>query len=176
MPKWKAEDLEQKGRQDQSRREVARWWLLDKMVQKPEASQRGAAAPRPAGGHGNPTESRSVPTRGYRKGVSDRKTPLPRQLYFRVSTRSYARIMRDAAARGVHVSEALREIVEAHLAGRRAELPHRRGPSSTAIRELARIGNNLNQIARQANLMELHLIETRARQVLDAVNAAIARL
>ncbi|HRD74670.1 MAG TPA: plasmid mobilization relaxosome protein MobC [Hyphomicrobiaceae bacterium] len=68
------------------------------------------------------------------------------------------------------------DILDAFAAGHRPELPQARGPSSAALRELTRIGNNLNQIAHRANLMRLRLIQADARKALAAVLAAVRRL
>lgn len=74
------------------------------------------------------------------------------------------------------LSALIASILDAHAGKHCLELSHSRGPSAAAIRELARIGNNLNQIAHAANLMKLHLLEADARRCLDAVLAAIDRL
>lgn len=117
-----------------------------------------------------------MPRRGYRKGISGSKTPLGKRLHTRLPDEVHTALLRDAASRSTDASKILRALAVAHYTGRRLELPHPRGPSSAALRELARIGNNLNQIAHRANAGRLHLIEAEARRVLAAVIAAVARL
>lgn len=116
-----------------------------------------------------------MPSKGYRKGVSDREAPLPRQVYFRIAVDAYEELIAETAERSLTVSRLLRHVVEAHLAGQRAELPQRQTNAAT-LRELCRIGNNLNQVAHQANVMNLHLIEAEARRTLAAVMDAVKRL
>ncbi|MGE3916617.1 MAG: MobC family plasmid mobilization relaxosome protein [Hyphomicrobiaceae bacterium] len=116
-----------------------------------------------------------MPSKGYRKGVSDEKTPHPRQVYFRVDLDAYDALDAEAGERSVTLSCLLRHVVEAHIGRQRTGLPHRRA-NAAALRELARIGNNLNQVAHQANVMNLHLIEAEARQALAAVMDAVKRL
>ena len=117
-----------------------------------------------------------MPSRGYRKGIADDKVPAPRRLHTRLPEMIHVALMADAAGRSLPASRIIRALVVAHYRGHRPELPQARGPGQAALRELCRIGNNLNQIAHQANLMRLHLIERRALDVLDAVNAAARRL
>jgi hypothetical protein len=117
-----------------------------------------------------------MPARGYRKGLSDNKTPAPRRIHTRLANEIYARLMADAAGRSLPASRIIRAIVTGFYTGRRPELPQDKGASHAAIRQLARIGNNLNQIAREAHLMRLHLLEARATATIERINAAIARL
>lgn len=117
-----------------------------------------------------------MPRRGYRKGISDAKVPLGRRIHTRLPEPIHASLISDAASRSLDAAKILRALATAHYAGQRLELPQPRGPSAAALRELARIGNNLNQIAHRANLMRLPLIEAEARKVLAAVLAAIDRL
>lgn len=81
-----------------------------------------------------------------------------------------------ADSRAMTLSALIGEILDAFAAERRIELPHARGPSTAALRELARVGNNLNQIVHAAHLMRLHLLEAEARHCLAAVHSAIDRL
>jgi hypothetical protein len=71
-----------------------------------------------------------MPSRGYRKGVSDSKVALPRE---------------------ITVARYLRALVEAHLRGGRTQVPQARANQHALIRQLARVGNNLNQLVRQAH-------------------------
>ncbi|MGE0290405.1 MAG: MobC family plasmid mobilization relaxosome protein [Bradyrhizobium sp.] len=117
-----------------------------------------------------------MPRRGYRKGVSDSKVPLGRRLHTRLPATLHARLLQDAESRDTTAARILRELAAAHYTGHRPELPQPRRPSNAALRELTRIGNNLNQIARQAHLMRLTLLEAEARHAVTAVLAAVARL
>ncbi len=117
-----------------------------------------------------------MPTRGYRKGVSDAKEPLPLHIYTRLSAASYQALNAEAASRAITVSELVRVVLVAHLNGQRAELPQPRGLTNLAIAELCRIGNNLNQLAKQANIGLVAVSETALLACLDQINAAARRL
>lgn len=93
-----------------------------------------------------------MPRRGYRKGLSDSKEPLPRFVRTRLSEREFCRLMEEGASRGVTTSKLVRSVVLAHLKGQRMEAAQRRGVTADLVRQFARIGNNLNQLARQANV------------------------
>ena len=117
-----------------------------------------------------------MPARGYRKGVSDRKVPVPCPVRTHITRAELDRLIEAADGRSMTLSRIVRSLVTAFVAGERARLPRAEGPSTAALRELCRIGNNLNQIAHRANAGRLHLIEAEARRVLAAVIAAVARL
>lgn len=117
-----------------------------------------------------------MPTRGYRKGISDDKEPVPCSVRTHISEIEFNALTTSATEHGVSLSKILRALVQAFLQNERPRIPHARGPSSAALRELCRIGNNLNQIARQANMMHLPLIEERANACLSEVLAAVSRL
>jgi len=117
-----------------------------------------------------------MPSRGYRKGISDAKRPVPRRIHTRLTSETHARLMADADLRALPAAAVIRAIVTAFYTGKRPELPHASGANVAAIRELARLGNNLNQIAKEAHLMRLHHLEARTVAVLERVNATIARL
>ena len=117
-----------------------------------------------------------MPRRGYRKGISDTKVPLGRRIHTRLPEPLHAQLKADARTRGVDAAKILRELARTHYTGQRLELPHARGPLSVIGRDLARLGNNLNQIAREANRMRLALLETDARRCIAAINTAVSRL
>ncbi len=117
-----------------------------------------------------------MPSRGYRKGVSDDKCPRPHVVKSRLTADAYQVLVAEADDRAMTFSSLIAHIVAAHVTGQRNDLPHRRGVDSAALRELCRIGNNLNQIAHQANLMNLPLIEEKAIATLTAVHEAARRL
>ncbi len=111
-----------------------------------------------------------MPTRGYRKGLSGTKTPLTCFVRTRLSAEEYAKLNRDRRPRSMTVSKFLRAIVKAHLSNQRAELPHPRGLTDDLLREFSRIGNNLNQLAKQANEQRLGVNAHDLRQCLDTLN------
>lgn len=117
-----------------------------------------------------------MPRRGYRKGISDDKTPLGKRIHTRLPDSIHKALMEDAASRSTDACKLLRRLTTAHYTGRRPELPHARGINAGAVRELGRLGNNLNQIAHQAHLMRLHLLEADARSCVAAVLSAVDRL
>lgn len=117
-----------------------------------------------------------MPARGYRKGVSDRKVPVPCSVRTHITRAELDRLIEAADGRSMTLSRIVRSLVTAFVAGERARLPRAEGPSTAALRELCRIGNNLNQIALQANRMRLHRLEREARDCLAAVNDAVRRL
>lgn len=84
-----------------------------------------------------------MPTRGYRKGLSDSREPLTRFVRMRLSDRDYAQLVQKAKARSMTLSKLTRTILGAHVTGQRVKLPHA-NHTSALLRELARIGNNLN--------------------------------
>lgn len=112
-----------------------------------------------------------MPRRGYRKGLHDAKEPLPRYVRSRLSDASFVAISAEASARGITVSALARLVLTAHLAAQRAELPHRRGVDAALLRQFIRIGNNLNQLARQANAGLVAVGADEVRACLDRINA-----
>ena len=117
-----------------------------------------------------------MPSRGYRKGTSDTKEPVPKSVRTHVSAREFARLHAEADSRSVTLSKLLRSLVAAHLTGARLQAPQPRGLSAAALRELARLGNNLNQIAHNANLGRLHLLDADARRCIADIHALARRL
>lgn len=116
-----------------------------------------------------------MPTRGYRKGISDDHEPLPRQLYTRVTAATFHVLHTEADQRSMTLSRLVRALLEAHVRRRRVELPHAR-TNAEALRELCRIGNNLNQLAHEAHLMRLHLLEAEVRECLGELMTIARRL
>lgn len=114
-----------------------------------------------------------MPRRGYRKGISDQKQPLPRQIYTRTTSSLHDLLQFEARSRGIPVSTLARKVLEAHASRQRVALPHARGLSDAAIRHLARIGNNLNQLARQANIGLVGISAQEIRASIDAINAFV---
>lgn len=111
-----------------------------------------------------------MPRRGYRKGLDDSKEPLPCYVRTRLSEASFATLKAEASARNITTSALARMIVAAHLTTQRAELPHRRN-NAALLRQFVRIGNNLNQLARQANAGIVPVTSAEIRACLDRINA-----
>lgn len=127
--------------------------------------------------HSRPANERpTMPTRGYRKGISDRKVPRPQVIKIRLSAAVHRALIAEAHRRAMTLSRLGDAVLSAHVRRSRAELPQPRGPLLQLTRELRRLGNNLNQIARQANLLRLALLEGEARLLIGAINRAVARL
>lgn len=112
-----------------------------------------------------------MPTRGYRKGLTDTKTPLTCFVRTRLSENEFASLHADRRPRSMTVSKFVRSLVVAHLKQQRADLPHPRGLTQDLLREFSRIGNNLNQLAKQANEQRVGVPAHDLRQCLDALNA-----
>lgn len=110
-----------------------------------------------------------MPTKGYRKGRSDGASPLCKHLQTYLSEPDYRTFVSHAEDRSLTESKLLRLIVEAHLTSQRAALPHR-NTNAAVIRELARIGNNLNQLARHANTGSVSVPADDIRACIDAIN------
>jgi hypothetical protein len=117
-----------------------------------------------------------MPRRGYRKGVSDGKEPLPHFVRTRLSEKDFALFREEARARASGHSDLARAVLVAHVRNQRAELARPRGPAHELIREVARIGNNLNQLARQANLGLVAVPAEEIERCLTGLNALVARL
>lgn len=117
-----------------------------------------------------------MPTRGYRKGVSDTKVAAPRRIHTRLSSTVHAALVADSASRNLPASDIIRRILTAHYNKVRLELPQPRGNISALLRELARLGNNVNQIAHNAHLGRLHLLVAETRACLAEINAAARRI
>ncbi|MBS0234250.1 MAG: plasmid mobilization relaxosome protein MobC [Proteobacteria bacterium] len=64
----------------------------------------------------------------------------------------------------------------AHLNKQRAELARPRSASNELVREFRRIGNNLNQLARQANLGLVAVSAEEIARCIAGLNALAARL
>ncbi|WP_423415866.1 MobC family plasmid mobilization relaxosome protein [Hyphomicrobium sp. B1] len=111
-----------------------------------------------------------MPTKGYRKGLSDHKEPLPRFVRTRLSELEFKQLAAEAVSRSATISSLARAVLIAHGKGQRAELPHARGPSNELIRQLTRVGNNLNQLARQANAGTVAVPADDIRRCLDTIN------
>lgn len=88
----------------------------------------------------------------------------------------FARHAAEADVRVMTYSRLLYEILKSHQAGTRLAIPQAKAFNAADLRALTRIGNNVNQIAHQANLMNLHLVHARAEACLASLEALLRRL
>lgn len=112
-----------------------------------------------------------MPRRGYRKGLHDAKEPLACYVRTRLSAPMFEALHREARSRGLTISTLTRLVLTAHVDAQRAELPNRRGPRAEVLRQCIRIGNNLNQLSRQANAGLVPVSAAELRNCLDSINA-----
>lgn len=117
-----------------------------------------------------------MPRLGYRKGIDDKKEPLQKPFPLRLPKSVQDSIKAEAEARSLTMAELTRKLLAAHAKTDRAALPHKKGPTRQIIHQLARIGNNLNQLARQANAGYVGVSEVEIRATLAVVNQVAARL
>ena len=117
-----------------------------------------------------------MPRRGYKKGISDTKQPVEAWARARMTVEERIALRQDAKGRGLTVSKLLRALVTAHVKKTRLEVPRANGPSRQLIKEMARIGNNLNQLTRQANTGMVMVNAKELRPVLEAVTAALKKI
>lgn len=85
-------------------------------------------------------------------------------------------MMGIAAARGIKLSRLTRTILKAHIKGLHVSLPHPRGLTEELIHQLARIGNNLNQLAHQANAGYVAVSAEEIRTCISVINTKVANL
>ena len=117
-----------------------------------------------------------MPTKGYRKGTSDSKIAMNAYARTRLPNDQLAKLDNEADCRSMTRSKLILAIITAHLKHQRAELPQPRGLSNAALRELCRLGNNLNQLARQANTGLVAVNEATLLDCLTEVINAVRRL
>lgn len=116
-----------------------------------------------------------MPSRGYRKGISDDKQASPKRVHTRLPNDVHAALMADARARHTSACDILRALAIAHTHGARLQLPHPRVNKAAHV-TLNRIGNNVNQLAKQAHLARLPLLEADARACLAVLTETLRRL
>ena len=112
-----------------------------------------------------------MPAKGYRK-----PQPLDRQVYVRYPAPQFEEMKSDARDRNMRVSDLVRALTAAYYKRQRPELKQARGHSAGALRELNRIGNNINQLTRMSNTGMVTVPEAELRQHLARLHDAIARL
>ena len=73
------------------------------------------------------------------------------------------------------VSTLARKVLEAHATNARLELQHKRGFTAGVVHQLARIGNNLNQLVHQTHVglvpVPAHKIEASLNAINDLVRS-----
>ena len=117
-----------------------------------------------------------MPRRGYRKGVSDAAQPLLYAVRTNLTRELLEGLQQDAADRGMTHAALVRELIVAHVMRSRLHLPRPNGPSKALIRDLARIGNNLNQLSRQANAGYVSVSAEVLNQVLVELTDTLKRV
>lgn len=125
-------------------------------------------SPRPQTPGGYHTD---MPAKGHRK-----PEPLTRQVYVRFPDAEYVQLKSDAAARAMTISKLTRALAIAYYKRQRPELKQTRNNAAALVRELNRIGNNLNQLARAANTPKVDVPADELRQHLASLLQAIARI
>ncbi len=113
-----------------------------------------------------------MPAKGHRKPDATRKAP-PIKLYTTVNERTA--ILTDAASRTMTATALVRAIVARHYGRTNPTLKARRD-QAPLLRELTRIGNNLNQLVKQGHEGIVPVSPTRAQTVLDQLMGIFARL
>lgn len=109
-----------------------------------------------------------MPTRQTRKHRRKRML-LSKFVRTRVTEAEHHQLLAQSSTRHVTTSDLVRALIVAHLNGQRAELPHQ-SRNDALLRELARIGNNLNQLARQANTGRVPIAADEVLSCIAAVN------
>jgi len=112
-----------------------------------------------------------MPAKGHRKSQ-----PLNRQVYVRFPDAEYETLKADAAARAMTISKLTRALAIAYYKRQRPKLKQSRGHAAALIRELNRIGNNLNQLARAANTPKVNVPADELREHLASLAEVIDRL
>ncbi len=117
----------------------------------------------------------TMPRKGYRKGIDDRKEPVTRFARTRLPDRLHALVAEDAGRRRLTQSKLLRSILERHYHG--ASMPRVKavGASYAIARELNRIGVNLNQIAHLGNAVRLIPVQ-RLHELLDRLEVTLEKV
>lgn len=114
-----------------------------------------------------------MPSRQTRKHRCTREV-LSKFVRSRVTEAEHRQLLDQSGNRNVTVSDFVRAVIVAHLNGHRAELPQQ-SRNDALVRELARIGNNLNQLARQANTGRVPVAMDELLSCIAAVNGIARR-
>lgn len=81
----------------------------------------------------------------------------------------------QAGDRSLTMSKLLRLVVQANLNGTRLKAPHRSDASRQVIRQFTRVGNNLNQIARQVNTGKVQVRQAEMDAVIAQLSNVLSR-
>lgn len=122
------------------------------------------------------TKAIVMPRRCTRRADKEEKVIKPRFLKARLSDQDHQDLQRIANERGIKVSRLTRTILKAHLKGLSVPLPHPRGLTDELVHQLARIGNNLNQLAHQANSGYVAVSAAEIRSCISLINTKVAQL
>lgn len=114
--------------------------------------------------------------RSVRRADKEERVVKPRFLKARLSEDDHTAIQKMASARGIKVSRLARTILKAHLKGVPVSLPHPRGITDELVHQFARIGNNLNQLAHQANTGYVAVSAEEIRTCIAVINTKVAQL
>lgn len=114
--------------------------------------------------------------RSVRRADKEDRIAKPRFLKARLSEDDHAAMLKMASARGIKVSRLTRTILKAHLKNVPVSLPHPSGITDELVHQLARIGNNLNQLAHQANAGYVAVSAEEIRSCIAFVNSKVAQL
>lgn len=114
--------------------------------------------------------------RSVRRADKDERILKPRFLKARLSEDDHQAMMRLARARGIKISRLTRTILKAHLKNVPVSLPHPRGLTDELVHQFARIGNNLNQLAHQANAGYVAVSAEEIRSCIAIINTKVAEL
>lgn len=113
-----------------------------------------------------------MPAKGHRKPDVMRIAP-PIKLYVTACER--VEILTDAATRTMTATALVRAIIARHYSRATPTLKARRD-QAPLLRELTRIGNNLNQLVKQGHEGVVPVNPTRVHTVLDQLMSIFARL
>lgn len=114
--------------------------------------------------------------RSVRRADKEERVVKPRFLKARLSEHDHAAMQKMASERGIKVSRLTRTILKAHLSNAPVSLPRPRGLTDELVHQLARIGNNLNQLAHQANAGYVAVPAEEIRSCIAAINTKVAQL
>lgn len=114
--------------------------------------------------------------RSAKRADKEERVLKPRFLKARLSEDDHQAMLRMASARGIKVSRLTRSILKAHLKNAPVSLPHPRGITDELVHQFARIGNNLNQLAHQANMGYVAVSAEEIRTCISIINSKVAQL
>lgn len=122
------------------------------------------------------TKANRMVRRSVRRADKEDRVLKPRYLKARLSEDDHSAMLKLASARGIKVSRLTRTILKAHLKNVPVSLPHPRGLTDELVHQFARIGNNLNQLAHQANAGYVAVPAEEIRRCISFINTKVAQL